>query len=84
MKTFVKLMLVDAMLVLLSGCALLHSEIDKVANTAGDLVKYYCENIPDESVRAQFREKVNAAAAPNSVTVACNNGKPPLFTDAPQ
>lgn len=65
----------------LSGCALFSPQIDKAAKAAGKLVTFYCDNVPDDSVREQFRTKVNAVAAPNKVVVMCINGKEPLVTD---
>lgn len=61
-----------------SGCALFGSELDKAAEAAGKLVTFYCDNIPNDAVREQFRTTVNVHAAPNAVNVTCANGSVPL------
>lgn len=53
-----------------SGCTLLGEVSEKAAQRIGKGVQVYCEEtIPD--VRETFRAKVNAHAAPHSVTVTC-------------
>lgn len=63
---------------LLSGCSILSPQIDKAAKGAGKLVTFYCDNVTIPEIRAELRDKVNAAAAPNSVEVKCANGGPTL------
>ncbi len=65
-------------LLAMSGCSILGPQIDKAAAGAGKLVTFYCNNVTIPDIRDQLREKVNAAAAPNSVTVTCANGGPTL------
>ena len=50
---------IGVLLTSLSGCALFGSELDKAAEGAGKLVTFYCDNIPNEAVREQFRAAVN-------------------------
>lgn len=63
---------------LLSGCQLLAPQLDQAADAAGKLVKFYCDNVTSPEVRQQFREAVNAKAAPHAVNVTCANGGPSL------
>lgn len=60
-----------SVLMTLTGCSLLAPQIDKSAKAAGKAVKFYCDNIPSEEIRADFRAKVNAVAAPDSIVVTC-------------
>lgn len=61
---------------LMSGCALFADNVDKVADGAGKLVKFYCENVTIPEVREEIRAAVNAKASPHSVAVECANGGP--------
>lgn len=65
---------------IISACALLGGKLDRAAEGAGDLVTFYCANITDPTVREQFRAAVNTHAAPNTVSVTCFAGGPPLDT----
>jgi len=75
-----KALLVLPLLLLATGCQVLAPQIDKAAAGAGKLVTFYCDNITVPEIRDEFRAKVNAAAAPNSVQVTCANGGPVLKT----
>lgn len=74
-----KLWLMSLAFATLSGCAFFSKELDKAAEGAGKLVTFYCENVTDDAARTQFRDAVNAKAAPHSVSVACVDGRPPLL-----
>lgn len=69
------------LLVTLSGCSLFGEPLEKAAEGAGKLVTFYCENVTDDTVRAQFREAVNVEAAPHSVTVSCAQGGESLIVN---
>jgi hypothetical protein len=62
----------------LTGCQVLAPQIDKAAKAAGKAVTFYCENVTVPEIRAEFRAKVNAAAAPNAIEVTCASGGPSL------
>lgn len=59
-----------------SGCTLFAGELDKAADGAGRLVKFYCENVTVPEIREEFRLAVNAQ--PHSVSVQCAQGGVPL------
>ena len=63
-----------------AGCSLLSPQIDKAAKAAGKMVTFYCGNVTVPQIREEFRAKVNAEAAPNSVQVECAGGGPMLKT----
>ncbi len=70
-----KVLLILPLILLATGCEVLSPQIDKAAKGAGKLVTFYCDNVTSTEIREEFRAKVNAAAAPNSVAVTCVNGK---------
>jgi len=65
------------------GCALFADELNTAAEGAGKLVRFYCENVTESSIREQFRAAVNAHAAPHSVSVTCAQGGTPLIVQPP-
>jgi hypothetical protein len=73
-----KMLLPLLVLLPLTGCQVLAPQIDKAAKAAGKAVTFYCENVTIPEIRAEFREKVNAAASPNSIEVTCASGGPSL------
>lgn len=73
------ILLIPALLAL-TGCQVLAPQIDKAAKAAGKMVTFYCDNVTVPEIREEFRAKVNAHAAPNSVQVQCAAGGPALKT----
>lgn len=67
MKAILSLVLVLS----LTGCQILAPQIDKSAKAAGKAVKFYCDNVTSDEIRAEFRAKVNAEAAPDKIEVTC-------------
>jgi len=61
----------------LAGCALLSSDLEKAAKSAGKVVKSYCENVTVPEVRQQIQDAINAKAAPHSVAVTCADTSTP-------
>lgn len=66
-----------------SGCTLFAGELDKAADGAGRLVRFYCENVTVPEIREEFRLAVNAHAQPHSVSVQCAQGGVPLVVTPP-
>ncbi len=56
-------LLIVALALFATGCAILEPASDRAAARLGDGITYYCENV-DASMREQFRARVNAHAAP--------------------
>lgn len=57
----------------ISGCAYLAQSTDDVAQGVASGVTFFCDNA-DVNVREQFSKMVNKHAAPNSISVHCENG----------
>lgn len=84
LQTFYAFVTLAVLCLATSGCSLFGTELDRAAKGAGDLVTFYCTNIPSPEIREQFRAAVNAHAAPHSVMVTCASGGAPLIsTPAP-
>ena len=70
MNGFIVKMLTLSAVLLISACSILGETGDRAAEKIGEGVTYYCDTVP-EDMRAEFRDKVNEYASPNSVAVNC-------------
>lgn len=55
----------------LAACSVFAPQADTVAKDGAKLIKFYCDNVADPTIRANVAAAVNKYASPDAVQVTC-------------